>query len=203
MNRSMLIFVCVLVFLLFLVPGCGDDPVNGTGDADGLNRPVVVMETTYGEIVIVLFRDMAPMTVMNFLEYVDDGFYEGLIFHRVIPGFIIQGGGFDENLEPRETRDPIRNEADNGLSNIRGTISMARTYVIHSATSQFFFNTVDNTALDHRDDTQMGFGYCVFGAIIEGMVVLDAIAEVETGADGDFRDVPVEPVFIIRIYRVR
>lgn len=203
MNRSMWILASVLLSLMMCASGCGDDPVEGTGDANGLSRPVVVMETIYGEIAIMLFRDMAPMTVANFLEYVDAGFYDGLVFHRVIPGFIIQGGGFDEDLEPRETRGPIRNEADNGLSNTRGTISMARTNVVHSATSQFFFNTVNNTGLDHRDDTQSGFGYCVFGEIIEGMDAVDAISAVETGAFGDFRDVPVEPVFIIRIYRVR
>jgi len=161
------------------------------------------METSLGELVIELYRDRSPMTVMNFLQYIHDGFYDGLILHRVIPGFLIQGGGYDENLELSEPGKAILNEADNGLSNLRGTISMARTQVIDSARSQFFINVVDNTGLDHRDDTDMGFGYCVFGRVIEGMEVLDAITEVETGTSGNFQYVPVEPVFIVRAYRKR
>ncbi len=203
MYRPVLIFTCSVIFLTFFISSCGDDPVDVTGDAGGLHRPIVVMETTLGEITIELYRDMAPMTVMNFLEYVHDGFYEGLIFHRAIPGFIIQGGGYDEDLEPGETRGPILNEAGNGLSNMRGTVSMARTYVVNSATSQFFVNLVNNTALDHRDDTQVGYGYCVFGSVIDGMDVVDAIAEVETGVVDGYHDVPLESVFIIRICRVR
>lgn len=202
MNRSVLFTGCTLLILILSVSGCDDEGPTGTG-GDFYRYPTVVMETTLGDITIELHIFRAPETVRNFLRYVDDGFYEGLILHRVIPGFIIQGGGLDEDLEPKEPREPIRNEAGNGLSNIRGTISMARYYEPHSATSQFFFNLVNNTVLDHRDNTDMGFGYCVFGSVIEGMDVIDAITEVETGEAGGFHDVPVEPVFIIRIYKVR
>ncbi len=202
MNRKEFSGLFLLLILFLSVPGCDDEGPTGTGGVF-YRYPTVVMETSLGDIVVEFYRRGAPETVRNFLQYVDDGFYDGLIFHRVIPGFIIQGGGYDEDLEPRETRGAILNEAGNGLSNIRGTISMARYTEIHSARSQFFINMVDNTALDHRDDTEMGYGYCVFGSVIEGMSVVDAITEVETGVAGDFYDVPVEPVFIIRAYRVR
>ena len=203
MNPLMSILACVLLALAMLVSGCGDDSPSGTGDDGSFLRPVVVMETSLGEIEIELYRDKAPMTVMNFLKYVDDGFYDGLIFHRVIRLFIVQGGGYGEDFEPIPTCKPIRNEADNGLSNIKGTIAMGRTSDVHSATSQFFFNMVNNDGLDHRDDTDCGYGYCVFGSVIEGMGILEAFSEVETGTVGDFHDVPVEPVFIIRVIRKR
>ena len=201
MNRSVFVTAGIL-FLLLSLSGCDDDNPAGTGEGS-FSYPVVVMETTMGDLTVELNRDRAPGTVMNFLRYVEEDFYCGLIFHRAIPGFIIQGGGYDEDLKPRKTRATILNEADNGLSNLRGTISMARTFEINSATSQFFVNTVDNTALDHKEKTQMGYGYCVFGRVIEGMDVVDAICEVETGTVGDFHDVPVEPVIIIRAYRKR
>ena len=203
MNRKVFSALFLLPILFLSVSGCGDDSPSGTGSGSSFFRPVVVMETSLGELVIELYRDRSPMTVMNSLQYIHDGFYDGLILHRVIPGFLIQGGGYDENLELREPGKAILNEADNGLSNLRGTISMARTQVIDSARSQFFINVVDNTGLDHRDDTDMGFGYCVFGRVIEGMDVLDAITEVETGTSGNFQYVPVEPVFIVRAYRKR
>jgi cyclophilin family peptidyl-prolyl cis-trans isomerase len=199
MNRSLFIISCISIVSLSL-PGCGGDDPSGTGDGT-FNRPVVVMETTMGDIVVELYRDRAPMTVMNFLQYVEEEFYDGLIFHRAISGFIIQGGEYDESMKPRNTRSPILNEADNGLSNLRGTISMARTIEINSARSQFFINTVDNTALDHRDDTQAGYGYCVFGRVIEGMDVVDAISDVETTVIGMFHDVPAVPVVITRANR--
>ena len=154
----------------------------------------VLMKTNKGQIEIELFEDEAPVTVENFLGYVKDGFYDGTIFHRVIPGFMIQGGGFDAGFNRKATHQPITNEAANGLSNSRGTVAMARTSDPHSATSQFFINVVDNTFLDHgtRD-----FGYAVFGKVTRGMDVVDAIAETPTGAQGPFqKDCPLEAVVI-------
>jgi peptidyl-prolyl cis-trans isomerase A (cyclophilin A) len=154
---------------------------------------MVVFETNYGPITIELFDDAAPVTVENFLAYVDDGFLDGTVFHRVIPGFVIQGGGFTEDMQQKKTRPPITNEADNGLKNERGTLSMARTKDINSATSQFFVNLQDNTVLDHgaRD-----FGYAVFAKVVAGMDVVDRIAGAATATRGMYRDVPVEPVVI-------
>lgn len=139
-------------------------------------NPVVVMETSEGPIKIELMEDKAPITVKNFLQYVEDKHFDGTVFHRVIAGFMIQGGGFDENLREKKTRGPIRNEAGNGLSNLRGTIAMARTNDPHSATAQFFINTVDNERLDKNPDSA---GYCVFGKVIEGMDVVDKIRKVK------------------------
>ncbi len=202
MKRKLFSALSLLLILFLPVSGCDDEGPTGTGGVF-YRYPTVVMETTLGDIMVEFYIFKAPETVRNFLEYVGDGFYNGLIFHRVIRSFIVQGGGYNENLELMPTRDPVRNEADNGLSNIKGTIAMGRKLEKNSATSQFFFNTVNNPGLDYRDDTDIGYGYCVFGEIIEGMDVLDAISMVETTTVGDFHDVPVEPVFIIRIYRVR
>ncbi|HWP93721.1 MAG TPA: peptidylprolyl isomerase [Thermodesulfobacteriota bacterium] len=151
------------------------------------------MTTSLGDIKIELYPDKAPITVENFLSYAKDGFYNGTIFHRVIPGFMIQGGGFTPNMEQKPTKSPIKNEADNGLKNEPGTIAMARTSVVDSATSQFFINQVDNQFLNHgsRD-----FGYAVFGKVVEGMDVVNKIAQVKTGRVGPFQDVPLEPVVI-------
>jgi len=155
------------------------------------------METTQGPIVIELFDDKAPATVANFVDYAEAGFFDGTIFHRVIPGFVIQGGGWTADFERKETRAPIPNEADNGLKNERGTLSMARTAAPDSATSQFFINLADNPSLDRRDDTRRGAGYAVFGRVIEGMETVDRIADIPTGASGPFRrDVPRETVRI-------
>ena len=151
---------------------------------------MVIFSTTYGDINIEFFPDEAPVTVENFLTYVDDGFFNGTIFHRVIPGFMLQGGGFDEEMNQKETRDQIKNEADNGLKNERGTLSMARTQDINSASSQFFINLVDNAFLDHGD---RDFGYAVFAKVVEGMDVADKIAAVQTGSYGGHQDVPVGP----------
>jgi cyclophilin family peptidyl-prolyl cis-trans isomerase len=154
---------------------------------------MVIFSTTLGDFTIELLEAEAPITVENFLGYVDDGFFDGTIFHRVIPGFVIQGGGFTADMDRKTTRDAIKNEADNGLKNLRGTLSMARTLDINSATSQFFVNLQDNDVLDHgaRD-----FGYAVFGRVSEGMDVVDAIAAVKTGSHSGHRDVPVEPVVV-------
>ena len=169
----------------------------GTNGASAQDNPVVVMETTLGSITIELRRDAAPITVENFVQYANDGFFEGTVFHRVIPGFMIQGGGLRADLTEKTTRAPIRNEADNGLSNARGTISMARTSVVDSATAQFFINTVDNgRSLDHRGTSPRDYGYAVFGWVTEGLDVVDAIEKVSTGNAGMHSDVPVEPVVI-------
>lgn len=154
---------------------------------------MITIATSHGDITIELFSDQAPVTVENFLAYVDDGHFDGTIFHRVIPGFMVQGGGFDESMKQKATRDPIKNEADNGLKNTRGTLSMARTSDVNSATCQFFINLNDNDFLDHgsRD-----FGYAVFARVSDGMDVVDKIAAVPTGNRGGHSDVPVEPVVV-------
>ncbi len=155
---------------------------------------MVVLETSLGEIRIELMPEEAPISSENFRQYVEDGFFDDTIFHRVIPGFVIQGGGHLEDMSRKPTRDPIKNEADNGVKNLRGTLSMARTQDINSATSQFFINLKDNAFLDHggRD-----FGYAVFARVAGGMDVVDKIAAVKTGNRGGHQDVPVEPVKIV------
>ena len=159
-------------------------------------NPQVLLETSMGNITIELFKEKAPITVKNFLGYVKDGFYDGLIFHRVIKDFMIQGGGMNENLEQKKPKFAIKNEATNGLSNTRGTLAMARTAVVDSATSQFFINTVDNLFLNHKSKQADSFGYCVFGQVLEGMEVVDQIRAVKTGNKNGHGDVPLEPVFI-------
>lgn len=158
-------------------------------------NPVVSLETSMGTIKIELFEDKAPITVKNFLEYAKDKHYDGLIFHRVIEDFMIQGGGFEPGMKQKKTKDPIKNEAGNGLSNERGTIAMARTNVADSATSQFFINVKDNNGLD-RAKSADGVGYCVFGKVIEGMDVVDKIRKVKTTTKAGHRDVPEEDVVI-------
>jgi cyclophilin family peptidyl-prolyl cis-trans isomerase len=159
----------------------------------------VVINTTKGKITLELFADKAPKTVENFRAYISEGFYDGTIFHRVINGFMIQGGGYDKDYNKRETRPPVLNEADNGLKNARGTIAMARTRNPHSATAQFFINHRDNRALDHRNKGA-GWGYAVFGKVVEGMDVVDAIATTRTGPGGPFpKDAPLEMVVIENI----
>lgn len=164
-------------------------------------NPVVVMSTNKGDITIELWADKAPITVENFLRYVDGNFYDGLIFHRVIAGFMIQGGGFDQDMVEKPNFPPIKNEARSDVGNARGTIAMARTGVVDSATSQFFINLVDNSYLNHVDETPRGFGYAVFGQVIEGMDVVDAIADVSTGRVRGFSDVPTEAVVINSVSR--
>lgn len=158
-----------------------------------------ILETTKGTISLSLDDEKAPETVKNFLQYAQDGHYDGTIFHRVIDGFMIQGGGFSKDMSQKETRAPIRNEAMNGLKNLRGTIAMARTMVVDSATSQFFINLVDNDFLDFQNPTPQGFGYAVFGKVTDGMEVVDAIAKVKTGSVGHYENVPEEPVVIKKV----
>lgn len=162
--------------------------------------PKVILHTSKGPITLELYDDQAPLSVENFLQYARDGHYDGTIFHRVISNFMIQGGGFEPDMTRRETREPITNEADNGLTNARGTIAMARTTMPHSATAQFYINVTDNPSLDHRG-TQSGatWGYAVFGRVTEGMEVVDAIRFVETATVSGMQDVPIDPVIIERV----
>ena len=160
---------------------------------------MIQFETSLGTFRIELFEKDAPQTVANFLAYVDDGFFDGTIFHRIVPGFVFQGGGFTEDMSQKRTKEPIKNEADNGLKNERGTLSMARTNDVNSATSQFFVNLKDNEFLDHQ---RGNFGYAVFARVIDGMDVIDKIAAVETGRRRGFDDVPVEAVIMKSVQRV-
>jgi len=166
-------------------------------------NPKVILDTTKGQITIELYPEKAPDTVKNFLAYVDAGFYNGTIFHRVIPGFMIQGGGFSSDMQQKPTRSPIKIESDNGLKNERGTIAMARTQDPNSATAQFFINSVDNTFLNFTAKTVQGWGYAVFGKVALGLEVVDEISKVKTGAKGMHRDVPVEPVVITAAKRAK
>lgn len=157
------------------------------------------IDTNMGTITLELNEEKAPETVRNFVKYAEDGHYDGTIFHRVIDGFMIQGGGFTKAMNQKPTRDPIRNEAMNGLKNERGTIAMARTMIVDSATSQFFINLVDNAFLDFSSPTPQGFGYAVFGKVVDGMSVVDSIAKVKTGFSGPHQNVPEEPILIKKI----
>ncbi len=157
---------------------------------------MIVLHTNHGDIELELDAKKAPKTTANFESYVTDGHYDGTIFHRVIKGFMIQGGGLTEDMKLKKTKEPIENEADNGLKNERGTIAMARTMDPHSASCQFFINTVDNDFLNYKSPDMSGWGYCVFGRVVKGMDVVDKIAEVKTGRKGVHRDVPEEPVII-------
>ncbi len=157
---------------------------------------IVRMQTNHGTIVLELDKEKAPDTVANFVSYVKSGAYDGTIFHRVIPGFMVQGGGFEPGMSQKHTSSPIKNEASNGLQNVTGSIAMARTSDPHSATSQFFINVADNHPLDHRATTAQGWGYCVFGKVIEGMDVVHDIEHVKTTSRAGHRDVPVEDVII-------
>src|SRR5262245_45523160 len=164
--------------------------------AENEKNPVVKMSTNKGNIRIELNADKAPISTKNFLDYVAEGYYDGLIFHRVIPGFMIQGGGFDSGMSQKKTKSPIKNEAGNGLKNRIGSIAMARTNVVDSATSQFFINVKDNDFLNHRSTAPAEYGYAVFGQVIEGMDVVHQIEKVKTGRRGGHDDVPVEAVTI-------
>ena len=162
-------------------------------------NPVVVVSTSLGDITLELFKDRAPVSVENFLQYVREGHYEGTIFHRVKPDFMIQGGGFSPEMAEKPTRPPIQNEATNGLKNARGTLAMARTRALRSATSQFYINVADNRRLDHTGYSPDEFGYAVFGRVLSGMDVVDKIAAVPTATKGDHEDVPVTPVVISKV----
>jgi cyclophilin family peptidyl-prolyl cis-trans isomerase len=180
-----ILWVCVLAAML----------ATGTARAEG-KQPMVLMSTSMGDIKIELYEDKAPETVKNFLSYVNDKFYDGTVFHRVIPNFMIQGGGFDKDLKEKATKPPIKNEAGNGLKNDAGTVAMARTSVVDSATAQFFINVKDNGFLNHTNDTPGGFGYAVFGKVTDGMDVVHKIENVSTTSKGMNQNVPVDAVII-------
>lgn len=186
--------------LLLLAPGlvAAQQPAQTPSNPFEKEMPSAIIHTSEGDITVELYEDQAPISVENFLDYARKGYYAGTIFHRVISGFMIQGGGFTEDLERKPTGDPIRNEADNGLSNKRGTLAMARTSDPHSATAQFFINVTDNSAsLDHRGK-QSGrtWGYAVFGEVTDGMDIVDKIRFAPTQVRGSYQDVPVEPIVI-------
>lgn len=186
--RSMYRLLCGL-FLLSSLSMAADETMSTTPNK-------VRIQTSLGNIVIQLNTDKAPITTKNFIEYVEAGFYNGTIFHRVIPGFMAQGGGFTQEFTQKETRAPIKNEANNGLLNTIGTVAMARTPVPDSATSQFFINYSDNTFLNHTAPTPQGWGYAVFGSVVEGMDVVEAMAKVPTGSRGPHQDVPTTDIVI-------
>lgn len=165
-------------------------------------NPMIKMETTEGDLVIELYKDKAPITVQNILHYVDTKFYDGLIFHRVVKGFVIQGGGYTKQMMKKATNEPIDNEATNGLKNDKYTLSMARTNVVNSGTSQFFVNLKDNANLDHRNTTPQGFGYAVFGKVVKGQDVVDTIGGAPVAVKNGMKDVPRTTVEIKRAYRV-
>lgn len=174
----------------------------GTAAASQQTAPRVLLQTTHGDIEIELYPDLAPLTVDNFLRYVDDGFYNGTVFHRVINSFMIQGGGYTADLEKKNTREAIINEADNGLKNERGTLAMARTADPNSATSQFFINHVDNDFLNHKERSPRGWGYCVFARVTKGMQTVDAIADEFTHTRNNMQNVPEQPVIIEQASRL-
>jgi len=181
----------VLLISLLLLTACG---------GKSMTQPIVVFETSKGNFEVQLNPEKASISAQNFLDYVNGGFYDGLIFHRVIDGFMAQGGGFTPDMVEKETKDPIKNEAGNGLNNDKYTIAMARTNVVDSATSQFYINVADNAFLNHQDESSRGYGYAAFGKVISGFETIDAIAAVETHSVGGFNDVPVEPIVIQKAY---
>ncbi len=197
--KTIVCFLCLMMVGVAMSsaqePGEGSDPSSETAEEQGAPARVA-LETSKGRIVLELDAAKAPLTVASFLENVDSSFYEGTIFHRVIPNFMIQGGGFTATLQPKPTEKLLENEADNGLANVRGSVAMARRGDPHSASVQFFVNIADNEFLNHSAKTMQGWGYTVFGRVVEGMEVVDAIAAVETAQRGPMGDVPVEAVVI-------
>lgn len=189
-------FVPIAAWAVLPVAGFAADAVKSAPD------PRVRMTTSLGVIELELDARRAPVSSANFLKYVDKGFYNGTVFHRVIPGFMVQGGGFEPGLKQKPTEAPITNEADNGLKNRAGTIAMARTMEPNSATAQFFINAVDNAFLDHREKTMQGWGYAVFGKVTQGMDVVKKIESVQTGRTGSYENVPKQDVLIQKIERV-
>ena len=187
-------FTCLNVFLR------AKSPYNRASNADtpkDLN--MVIINTTFGDIKLELDAEKAPKTVANFLNYARDGYYDGTIFHRVIDNFMIQGGGFDADMQQQACGDPVDNEADNGLKNDFGTVAMARTTDPHSATAQFFINVKDNDFLNHSGKSMQGWGYTVFGKVIDGSEVLDKIRAVSTGSSNGHQDVPIDPIIIEKV----
>jgi cyclophilin family peptidyl-prolyl cis-trans isomerase len=188
----------VMVFSVLAIAGLffARQAIAAEEKAKQRDMAIVVIETSEGEIRLELWSDKAPITVENFLGYAKEGFYDGTIFHRVIDDFMIQGGGFTADMKPKQPHEPIKNEASSDLKNDRGTIAMARTAMVDSATCQFFINVKDNDSLNHKDDTPRGFGYAVFGKVVDGLDVVDKIKKVKTGSAGPYQNVPVQPVVI-------
>jgi cyclophilin family peptidyl-prolyl cis-trans isomerase len=198
-SSKLILFLCVAsMFIWFAHANGAEEKVMEKNEKTAKN-PVVEMKTSEGTIKLELWADKAPATVKNFLQYAGEGFYEGTIFHRVIDGFMIQGGGFTPDMRQKQPHPPIKNEAKADLKNELGTIAMARTMVVDSATSQFFINVKNNEALDHRDESPQGFGYAVFGKVIEGMDVVDKIKATPTGNVGPHQNVPLKPVVIEKV----
>jgi peptidylprolyl isomerase/peptidyl-prolyl cis-trans isomerase B (cyclophilin B) len=197
MTRLAAFLLALLCATTFSLSACGRGP--GEEAAGDVANPRVQIETSQGNITVELAADKAPISVDNFLSYVRAGFYDGTVFHRVIPDFMIQGGGMLADLQEKPTHPPIPNEAANGLKNLRGTLAMARTDDPHSASAQFFINVADNAFLDHREESIEGWGYAVFGKVVAGMEVADAIAAVPRGNVGPHEDVPLQPVLIKRV----
>jgi len=196
-SKKLLASIALIALLTLLyLPGRSD------AQKKGGENPKVLIKTSMGDITVELFKKEAPITVKNFLNYVDKKFYDGTVFHRIIPGFVIQGGGYTPDLIKKKTNPPIKNEATNGLKNLKGTLSMARTMDIDSATSQFFINLRDNRSLDHRDNTRRGFGYAVFGKVIKGWDVVEKIAAVQTTTKKGLKNTPKKPVIIKSIRRI-
>jgi len=189
------IVLSVFLVLALLTQACDGDKLDTSLLKDKSN-PVVKLDTTHGAVYIELYKKEAPISVENFISYVNSGFYDGTIFHRVIKGFMVQGGGFNSGMKQKKTKDPIKNEASNGLHNIRGSVAMARTQIVDSATSQFFINVVDNLFLDFKSKRADQYGYAVFGGVVSGMEVVDLIRSEKTTAVGYFRDVPAKDVVI-------
>jgi len=204
MRRVFIPFFTLLFGAALGITGCdakepGKQTISTQPAAGQPANPKVLIETSKGNITIELFASNAPASTANFLKYVNAGFYNGTVFHRVIPGFMIQGGGMLPSMNEKARGEPIRNEANNGLKNLRGTLAMARTGEPHSATSQFFINVSDNYALNHRGESFEGWGYAVFGQVISGMEVADAIVAVQRGNVGPHDDVPLEPVLMKKV----
>lgn len=194
-----MIRVCLLsVFSLLIISGAAFSHNKDDITMDNKN-PQVLMQTSMGDITLELYPEKAPLTVKNFLRYVKEGHYDHTIFHRVIDGFMIQGGGFTADMNQKPTHEPVVNEADNGLKNVTGTIAMARTSDVNSATAQFFINVKDNHPLDFRAKTPRDFGYCVFGKVVKGMDVVEKIKKVDTTSKGPYSDVPAKTVEIVKV----
>jgi len=189
--------IIFMTLLLIFITAC---TITNNAVKEDVKMDIVVLDTSMGNIEIELDRKHAPISTENFLSYVNDGFYDGLIFHRVIDGFMIQGGGFNKDMIQKEPKESIKNEAGNGLKNDKYTIAMARTSVVDSATSQFFINVNNNDFLNHKDESPQGYGYAVFGKVILGMDIVDQIKSVKTGRVGPHQDVPLTPVTINRAF---
>lgn len=186
-----------ILFCIVFLSACNKETPSQPGNK--VANPIITIRTNLGDIEVELLQNKAPETVQNFLQYAKDGHYTGTIFHRVIDGFMIQGGGYTADFKEKKTRSPVRNEADNRVSNKRGTLAMARTSDIHSATGQFFINVADNDFLNYRNPTPSGFGYCVFGEVTKGMDIVDKIKKVKTGSEKGHQDVPLQSIKILEV----